>query len=64
MFATTDDLIEQVRKKGLEDGRTIIYTNQEFVDDEIRKMIEDSDEDEADFNALQGVYWDAFIESR
>lgn len=26
MFATTDDLVEQVRKKGLKDGRTIVYT--------------------------------------
>lgn len=64
MFATTDDLVEQVRKKGLKDGRTIVYTDPEFVDNEIRKMIEDSDEDEADFSVLQDVYWDAFNEHR
>lgn len=64
MFATTDDLVEQVRKKGLKDGRTTVYTDPEFVDNEIRKMIEDSDEDEADFSVLQDVYWDAFNEYR
>lgn len=64
MFATTDDLVEQVRKKGFENSRTIVYTDPEFVDNEIRKMIEDSDEDEADFSVLQDVYWDAFNEYR